>query len=628
MAIERETFDGTSWHITWTAPGGTSATVGAPIASFTANQDSPGSPVVFDASGSFESGGTIATYQWEFGDGSRSLVTDQTQVTRTYARVGNYAVKLIVTDTSGNQAETQQTVQVDLNRAPVATFTADVSGLNVVLDASGSSDPDGSIVSYAWDFGDGAIDSGVQSNHSYEFGGEYSVTLIVTDNQGAQTFATQTVIAAGAPDAEFTVSANALTVSVDAHESSDFNPISRYTWYWGETGSSNSYGITATHTYKAAGTYPVALQITDVTGKTDVVTHSVTVALVTSPTPPLASFSYVTTDLKASFNASGSSSSDSTLKTYAWDFNDGHTGSGVTTTHSYTSGGAYSVKLTVTDALGLNDSKTRSVTVSPPAPPAAKETTSWTYQDMNRRQVVGDDSYDPDISWQHHLDRGSHGGVDHNCPYGTPLYANSSGRAYQTSLANGGTGGRTLSIYTGSTGWYDQYMHLSSFAVSDGQYVKQGQLIGHSGASGDGIDYYYAPHFHLHRYTPGGTRVNSWHYFCGDGTHDSRNTKPGAIEVTISTGVPNTAFWRRLQWYAKQHGYAYPCDGYMSIPAWKGVQTGLRSYGYTGPIDGAPGTATYKALQQIAHNHGSTSAIDGSLSTSDYKALSSYLNSL
>lgn len=631
MAIERAVFTNVAWDVFWTAPGTRAAVFGAPVASFTADQPSPGAPVEFDASASFESGSSIASYLWDFGDGSKPVSTTVATVTRTYARVGNYAVKLIVADPAGNKAQTQQVVAVSVDKVPVASFTAAVSQFNVAVDASGSSDVDGQIAEYAWDFGDGATGSAVQTNHTYEFAGEYEVALTVTDNQGAHAVTSQTIVVAGLPYAEFTVNVNALKVTVSAAESSDFNPIVQYTWYWGETGSSNGSGLTATHTYKNAGTYPIALQIKDSAGTTAVVTHEVSVAPIFVPEPPKASFTFVTTDLKASFNGSSSTSSDSTLVGYNWDFNDGHTGSGVTTSHTYADGGSYSVKLTVTDFLGLSGSSTRSVTVSPaykppPPPPGGGETTHWAYQDMNRRQVISDDDYDPDESWQHHRDRGSLGGVDHNCPYGTPLYANSSGRVYTTSLANGGTGGRTLSIHTGSTGWYDQFMHLSSFAVSDGQLVKQGQLVGHSGASGDGVDYFYAPHFHLHRYTPGGTRVNSWHYFCDDGTRDSRNVKPGPIEVTLQTGVPNLAFWRRLQWYAGTHGYNYPCDGYMSIPAWKGVQRGMSFHGYNGAIDGYPGSGLYKALQRVAHDHGSTSAIDGSLSTSDYRALSSWLN--
>lgn len=639
MSIERATFDGITWDVYWTAPGLRSGRIGTPIASFTATQSDPQSPVIFDASASFETSGSIVSYTWNFGDGSKLVTASTPTTSRRYVKPGSYTVLLVVTDGTGNKAESQHLVAVRVDTAPSAAFIADVAGMSVSLNAQDSSDADGTIVSYAWDFGDGAIGSGVAPNHTYEFGGEYQITLMVTDDQGVSTSTSDTVVVAPAPDAEFTFNVNALVVTVNAQESSDFNPIAQYTWYWGEVGSSNSHGITAKHTYANAGTYPIALEIKDAAGNTDVVTHEVAVAPIFVPEPPKVNFSTTTTNLKASFNASASTSSDSTLVGFDWTFGDTHTGTGVTTSHTYSSGGSYSVQLTVTDQLGLTATKSKSVTVSPPyvpppppppgsggPPPPGHETTTWPYQIMNRRQVISDDDYDPDISWEHHQQRGSLGGVDHNAPYGTPLYANCTGRAYTIPLSEGGTGGRTINLYLGSTGWYDQYMHLSSFAISNGQHVKQGQLIGHSGASGDGSDYFYAPHFHLHRYTPSGVRVNAYHYFCGSGTRDSRNDEPGQIVVTLQTGVPNITFWRNLQWYAKSHGYAYPCDGYMSIPAWKGVQRGMSYHGYNGAIDGSPGSATYKALQRIAHDHGSTSAIDGTLSTADYRALSKWLN--
>jgi hypothetical protein len=82
------------------------------------------------------------------------------------------------------------------NIPPVAAFTANqVAGtLTVNFDASGSSDTDDTIVSYDWDFDDGVLDSGVTLSHTYAVADNYSVTLTVTDDQGATSQVTQTVI--------------------------------------------------------------------------------------------------------------------------------------------------------------------------------------------------------------------------------------------------------------------------------------------------------------------------------------------------------------------------------------------------------------------------------------------------
>ncbi len=77
------------------------------------------------------------------------------------------------------------TVQQATNRPPVASFTYTANNLTVSFDASGSTDPDGTIVSYSWNFGDGGTGSLVKVNHTYSIAGTYLVTLVVTDNLGA-----------------------------------------------------------------------------------------------------------------------------------------------------------------------------------------------------------------------------------------------------------------------------------------------------------------------------------------------------------------------------------------------------------------------------------------------------------
>lgn len=71
------------------------------------------------------------------------------------------------------------------NKLPLANFTALADRLSVVLDASTSSDPDGSITAWRWDFGDGSSGNGAKLSHVYAKSGVYPLTLTVTDNSGA-----------------------------------------------------------------------------------------------------------------------------------------------------------------------------------------------------------------------------------------------------------------------------------------------------------------------------------------------------------------------------------------------------------------------------------------------------------
>ena len=108
----------------------------------------------------------------------------------------SYAVRAIDPfgniQTSSSVTATAKTGTV-ANQPPVAAFTSSTSGLTASLNGSGSSDPDGSISSWAWNFGDGTTGAGVTASRTYAAAGSFSVTLTVTDNRGLTHSRTQTV---------------------------------------------------------------------------------------------------------------------------------------------------------------------------------------------------------------------------------------------------------------------------------------------------------------------------------------------------------------------------------------------------------------------------------------------------
>ncbi len=168
------------------------------------------------------------------------------------------------------------------NQAPTARITSTTNGLTVDLSGTTSADPDGSITGDAWNFGDNATGTGATPSHTYAAAGTYPVTLTVTDNAGATgtTTASVTVTAPPpanqAPTAAITTTTSGLSASVSGTGSSDPDgSITGYAWNFGD--NTTGTGATTSHTYAAAGTYPVTLTVTDNAGATGTTTASVTV---------------------------------------------------------------------------------------------------------------------------------------------------------------------------------------------------------------------------------------------------------------------------------------------------------------------------------------------------------------
>ena len=179
-------------------------------------------------------------------------------------------------------ASTTWTSGATVNLPPTADFTASCVDLDCTFDANLSNDPDGTIVGYAWIFGDGSTGSGALVNHTYAAARDYSVTLTVTDDGGASASVT-TVVTVTAPAgnqppvADFTFTCTNLDCSFDAGLSSDPEAgVLLYVWDFGDNTATGT-GILVQHTYGAAGTYDVTLTVTDDGGLTDAITKPVTV---------------------------------------------------------------------------------------------------------------------------------------------------------------------------------------------------------------------------------------------------------------------------------------------------------------------------------------------------------------
>ncbi|QXG74975.1 PKD domain-containing protein [Modestobacter sp. L9-4] len=166
-----------------------------PTAAFTAT--ATGLTAQLDGGASTDPDGTVAAWDWAFGDGTTG--TGAT-TSHTWPATGTYAVVLTVTDDDGATASTTRQVTVTApNKAPTAAFTSTVSGLSAAFDSAGSADVDGQLVARAWDFGDGATSGVAAPSHTYAAAGTYAVKLTVTDDDGASATVTQSVTVSAGP---------------------------------------------------------------------------------------------------------------------------------------------------------------------------------------------------------------------------------------------------------------------------------------------------------------------------------------------------------------------------------------------------------------------------------------------
>jgi PKD repeat protein len=378
----------------------------SPTAAFTFSPASPGvkDTVFFNATVSAAGPGhTLVSYVWTFGDGSGgSGVT----VSHAYLAAGAYSVQLKVTDEIGqSNTSSGQSITVGSPPAPSSSFTFSPASParfdQVVFDASSSSTAQGqTIVDVAWNFGDGTAvvhcpgdPSCITTNgtnrisaHTFQTAATFVINLVVTDSAGRIGSSNKSIsIATGDPNVVVTASPASPTPGTTVNFNSDGTtyfsgslPVSfgvSFAWTFGDGGSSALRN--PSHVYGAVGAYSVQLAVTDNKGRTGIGTATVTVAAVTPPTPPVASFTFGPPSPKAGvtnvlFDGSGSKNGTGTTTglTYAWNFGDASTfgPSGASSVnHTYAAAGAYQVTLTVVDtATGLsNTSAAQTVTVVP-----------------------------------------------------------------------------------------------------------------------------------------------------------------------------------------------------------------------------------------------------------------------
>jgi PKD repeat protein len=235
---------------------------------------------------SFDENGAddIIAWSWDFDDGNTS---DEQNPRHAFKNHGTFNVSLTVEDAAGNRSSTVLSITI-ANLPPVAAFSwgAEAVKTRISFNASGSYDRDGTLRSYAWDFDDGSVATGVSPSHTYAFSGTYDVTLTVTDDFGATDELMQKVTVENTPPAAWfvadktSVKAGETVTFTDRSEDSDGDIVE---WRWGFGDGTYASEPNATHTFDTEGTYNVTLYVKDNDGVSERYTMVITVTAEETP---------------------------------------------------------------------------------------------------------------------------------------------------------------------------------------------------------------------------------------------------------------------------------------------------------------------------------------------------------
>ncbi len=311
--------------------------------------------------------GSIVQWQWNFGDpaSGASNTSSQQNPLHTFSSPGSYNVRLIIT-TSANCTDTVwQTLNVE--PGPSADFSFSTSCVGNATSFTDLSTPGNNpIASWLWNFGDGNTSTQQNPSHIYLLGGQYLVTLTVTDANGCQATRTRMVPVYKLPTAQFLFSnecENQYTYFTD-YSNGAGAAIVNWFWDFGDpiSGGNNYSALqNPTHIYGSTGLFQVTLSVTNANGCSNSITQPVLVI-----PSPVADFeaNNVCAGSPVYFN-NLSYSVGSSINQWYWDFGDGTSSTLQFPYHTFPGPGMYNVSLTVTNANGCTANVIKQVTVNP-----------------------------------------------------------------------------------------------------------------------------------------------------------------------------------------------------------------------------------------------------------------------
>jgi gliding motility-associated-like protein len=294
--------------------------------------------------------GTIATWEWDFGDGTSSTLQNPLHV---YNSGGNFNVTLRVRNSSGCVRTLTRPQLIQINNGVTANFTntapnscnppANINFQNLSVGTGG--------ISYQWAFGDGGSSTLPAPSHTYTAPGSYTVTLIAVSSSGCRdTIVKPNAITIGSVTGAFTGPAQVCVNKPASFINTSSPAPAGATWFFGD-GTSDT-GINIIKTYTTPGTYLVTMAAS-FGACSDTATQSITV--LPNPQPNFTSSNPRSCSTPHTVNFTNTSIDG---VSYQWDFGDGGTSTLANPSHTYTAFGEYNVTLIATNAFGCTDTLT------------------------------------------------------------------------------------------------------------------------------------------------------------------------------------------------------------------------------------------------------------------------------
>lgn len=344
-----------------------------PVAAFTATNVCLNQSVSFtDASAG--SGGVINQWSWDFDYDGLSHTTDDINQNPVYlySNANTYNVQLVVTTSNGCSDTVVNPVTI--NNLPIAafTFTDQCNGISIPF-TDNSSVINGTITSWAWDFGNSNNATNQNPTELYATNGNYNVTLIVTSNNNCNDTIMQTVNVWPLPIVDFTPTEVCMNEATQFTDLSSVSSGTTILWSWNfNDGSPLNVNQSPVHTYTSDGLYQAQLTVTSSYGCKDSLTKPVTV----NPLPQVNFSAGVLagcSPLTVNFTDGSAIAAPGNNVSWFWDFGNGLTSTATNpggilfNNTSNTSPQSFGVYLTVTSADGCSakDSVANMITVYP-----------------------------------------------------------------------------------------------------------------------------------------------------------------------------------------------------------------------------------------------------------------------